>query len=86
MTSCSITPEFMPSSCLTSSSTRGAITAVEVLWSRRTFRLIAARSAVAKISAAEKGFRKVAITTGISNGAKTEVVKGISEGQQVILQ
>jgi HlyD family secretion protein len=35
---------------------------------------------------AEKGFRKVAITTGISNGAKTEVVKGLSEGQQVILQ
>jgi HlyD family secretion protein len=35
---------------------------------------------------AEKGFRKVAITTGIGNGAKTEVVKGLSEGQQVILQ
>jgi HlyD family secretion protein len=35
---------------------------------------------------AEKGFRKVAITTGISNGAKTEVLKGLSEGQQVILQ
>jgi len=35
---------------------------------------------------AEKGFRKVAITTGVSNGAKTEVVKGLSEGQQVILQ
>ncbi len=34
----------------------------------------------------EKGFRKVAITTGISNGAKTEVIKGLSEGQQVILQ
>jgi HlyD family secretion protein len=34
----------------------------------------------------EKGLRKVAITTGISNGAKTEVVKGLSEGQQVILQ
>jgi HlyD family secretion protein len=35
---------------------------------------------------AEKGFRKVAITTGVSNGAKTEVVKGLTEGQQVILQ
>jgi HlyD family secretion protein len=34
----------------------------------------------------EKGFRKVAITTGISNGAKTEIVKGLSEGQQVVLQ
>jgi HlyD family secretion protein len=34
----------------------------------------------------EKGLRKVAITTGVSNGAKTEVVKGLSEGQQVILQ
>ncbi len=36
--------------------------------------------------ASEKGFRQVAIKTGISNGAKTEVVKGLSEGQQVILQ
>lgn len=34
----------------------------------------------------DKGFRNIAITTGISNGAKTEVVKGLSEGQQVILQ
>jgi HlyD family secretion protein len=34
----------------------------------------------------EKGFHKVGITTGISNGAKTEVLKGLSEGQQVILQ
>jgi HlyD family secretion protein len=34
----------------------------------------------------EKGFRKVAITTGIGNGAKTEVLKGLTEGQQVILQ
>ncbi|MES1260407.1 MAG: efflux RND transporter periplasmic adaptor subunit [Acidobacteriota bacterium] len=36
--------------------------------------------------AGEKGFRKVSITTGISNGAKTEVLKGLNEGQQVILQ
>ena len=35
---------------------------------------------------AEKGMRKIAITAGISNGAKTEVLKGLSEGQQVILQ
>jgi HlyD family secretion protein len=34
----------------------------------------------------EKGLRKVPITTGVSNGAKTEVVKGLAEGQQVILQ
>jgi len=34
----------------------------------------------------EKGFRKVDITTGISNGAKTEVLKGLTEGEQVILQ
>ena len=34
----------------------------------------------------EKGFRKVAIETGISNGAKTEVIRGLTEGQQVILQ
>jgi HlyD family secretion protein len=35
---------------------------------------------------AEKGFRKVSIVTGIGNGAKTEVLKGLTEGQQVILQ
>ena len=35
---------------------------------------------------AEKGFRKVAIVTGIGNGAKTEILKGLTEGQQVILQ
>jgi HlyD family secretion protein len=34
----------------------------------------------------EKGMRKVAIKTGISNGAKTEVLSGLTEGQQVILQ
>ncbi len=34
----------------------------------------------------EKGVRRVAITTGVSNGSKTEVVKGLREGQQVILQ
>ena len=34
----------------------------------------------------EKGFRKVAIVTGVSNGSKTEVTKGLTEGQEVILQ
>ena len=34
----------------------------------------------------EKGFRKVKIVTGISNGARTEVLKGLNDGQQVILQ
>ena len=32
------------------------------------------------------GQRKVAINIGISNGAKTEVLKGLKEGDQVILQ
>lgn len=34
----------------------------------------------------EKGFKKIAVSTGISNGAKTEILKGVTEGQQVILQ
>jgi HlyD family secretion protein len=32
------------------------------------------------------GKRKFAVTLGIGNGAKTEVLKGLNEGQQVILQ
>jgi HlyD family secretion protein len=36
--------------------------------------------------AAEKGVRKISITTGISNGAKTEILKGLNEGRQVVLQ
>jgi HlyD family secretion protein len=32
------------------------------------------------------GKKKIAATLGISNGAKTEIVKGLNEGQQVILQ
>jgi len=36
-------------------------------------------------AAAETGKRKVPVTTGISNGAKTEIAKGLAEGQQVIL-
>src|SRR5579871_825237 len=35
---------------------------------------------------AESGRRRVPVTTGISNGSKTEIAKGLSEGQQVILQ
>jgi len=34
----------------------------------------------------EKGFRKVPVTIGVSNGSKTEIAKGLTEGQQVILQ
>jgi HlyD family secretion protein len=35
---------------------------------------------------AEKGKRRLAVVTGISNGSKTEIRKGLNEGQQVILQ
>ncbi len=34
----------------------------------------------------ENGRRKLAVKLGISNGVKTEVVEGLQEGQQVILQ
>ena len=34
----------------------------------------------------EKGRRRVPVKTGISNGSKTQIIKGLSEGQQVILQ
>jgi HlyD family secretion protein len=34
----------------------------------------------------KEGKRKVALNIGISNGAKTEVLKGLKEGDQVILQ
>ncbi|HYW48884.1 MAG TPA: efflux RND transporter periplasmic adaptor subunit [Bryobacteraceae bacterium] len=34
----------------------------------------------------ETGTRRVPVTTGISNGSKTQIAKGLSEGQQVILQ
>jgi HlyD family secretion protein len=37
-------------------------------------------------SSADDGKRKVAVTLGISNGVKTEVVDGIDEGSQVVLQ
>ncbi|MBI1790171.1 MAG: efflux RND transporter periplasmic adaptor subunit [Acidobacteria bacterium] len=35
---------------------------------------------------AEKGKRRVAVTAGISNGSKTEILRGLNEGQQVVLQ
>jgi HlyD family secretion protein len=34
---------------------------------------------------AEKGVKKTAITTGISNGTKTEILSGLTDGQQVVL-
>jgi len=37
-------------------------------------------------AASESGKRRVAVVMGISNGSKTEIVKGLSEGQQVVLQ
>jgi HlyD family secretion protein len=37
-------------------------------------------------AASETGKRRVAVTLGITNGSKTQVLKGMSEGQQVVLQ
>jgi HlyD family secretion protein len=34
----------------------------------------------------ETGRRRVPVTTGISNGSKTQISQGLSEGQQVVLQ
>jgi HlyD family secretion protein len=34
----------------------------------------------------EKGKRKLSVKLGISNGVKTEILEGLSEKQQVILQ
>jgi HlyD family secretion protein len=34
----------------------------------------------------EKGRKKIAVATGISNGSRTEILSGLKEGQQVILQ
>lgn len=36
--------------------------------------------------ASEKGTQRIAVVTGISNGSKTEIVRGLREGQPVILQ
>ncbi len=35
---------------------------------------------------AKDGMKKVAVNIGISNGAKTEVISGLKEGQEVVLQ
>ena len=35
---------------------------------------------------AKDGRKKVNVTVGISNGSKTELLSGLTEGQQVILQ
>jgi len=32
------------------------------------------------------GTRKVPVTVGLSNGSVTEIVKGLNEGDQVVLQ
>jgi HlyD family secretion protein len=37
-------------------------------------------------SSSKDGMRKVAVNIGISNGAKTEVLSGLKEGDQVVLQ
>jgi HlyD family secretion protein len=34
----------------------------------------------------EKGRRRLTVTTGISNGSKVQIVSGLAEGQQVVLQ
>jgi HlyD family secretion protein len=34
----------------------------------------------------KEGKRKIAVKAGISNGAKTEILSGLNEGQQVVLQ
>jgi HlyD family secretion protein len=37
-------------------------------------------------SSAKDGKKKIAVNIGISNGAKTEVISGLKEGQEVVLQ
>jgi len=34
----------------------------------------------------EKGKRRIAVVTGINNGSRTEIVQGLTEGMQVVLQ
>ncbi|HVN92085.1 MAG TPA: efflux RND transporter periplasmic adaptor subunit [Terracidiphilus sp.] len=34
----------------------------------------------------KEGFRKIPVTVGLSNGSVTEIVSGVKEGQQVVLQ
>ena len=35
---------------------------------------------------AKDGKKKIPVTVGISNGSKTELLSGLKEGQQVVLQ
>jgi HlyD family secretion protein len=35
---------------------------------------------------AREGKKKIAVTVGISNGSKTELLSGLKEGSQVVLQ
>jgi HlyD family secretion protein len=37
-------------------------------------------------SSAKDGKKKIAVNIGISNGAKTELLSGLKEGDQVVLQ
>jgi len=37
-------------------------------------------------AASETGKRKVPVKLGLSNGVKTEVLEGLEEGQQIVLQ
>ena len=37
-------------------------------------------------TASKEGKKRVPVTTGISNGSKMQILKGLSEGQQVVLQ
>jgi multidrug efflux pump subunit AcrA (membrane-fusion protein) len=37
-------------------------------------------------STIQSGKRRVAVATGISNGSKMQILKGLAEGRQVILQ
>ena len=37
-------------------------------------------------TSSENGKRRAPVTTGISNVSKMQIVKGLSEGQQVVLQ
>jgi HlyD family secretion protein len=37
-------------------------------------------------STAREGKKKIAVTVGISNGSKTELLSGLKEGSQVVLQ
>jgi HlyD family secretion protein len=38
------------------------------------------------VPSAKDGMKKIAVNIGISNGVKTEVLSGLKEGDQVVLQ